>query len=1057
MLVPAGHKVVVERHYEAASPGGLELVEPGETIATTKEEEWVSKKKTEVTNTKQIETRVKRQVVLEDGKVVEDTGPMVTTNTTEDTETQEHHQTELRKLGEDDAENEEPLALEEGSKDAPDSAKWIVVPNPDGLVREVKEKRVISREETEEVKETEDVQHLGDITDEDFLEAVKTGHKDLRGVLKTIDQTQTVVSTGPRLIKETTRSNKVIDTEETRESSSVRPDGRIVTETERTTEHEEIKDDELPENAPPDQDKYLENSQRYYKSKDQEEVEYIADGVKIGKEMRYKGETTEFERRGDGVDEPDWDSLSARIKRRANNTKQPHRYRDLPPTTSPMDRKDALTRRPLDFDQEEETRKMETSKWLENHFGSESRSSRDSLVEEEEPQQQPPKTSYFNVTIKSQPPRIQEQPLAQQSSYPVSHNRSPSRQEPERDRSYFQGLIFLKFNLPTPSAIIGHRVGRNPNEIGVISKEFLNGQRGGKNSIRPIEDLVRSGREHPRYKNTTDRRFSPVRERTSPETTPTPPQRKKAIERRQRISQESRYDSGYRTPSRNETRDSRDEPLEEPPPDYSPPSPPQPPVEKKHQKTRFVEPVKHKSGNIIDIQTHVRRSIKRLDSSSLSSIRVEILLVSPFGNLSGKSDRSVPKGKPDRGPNVRRRPRTRKGTLSTTTSTTITTDNNINNHHDVMDGRKRAFSPVHRYYLGEDPFGGSIYGRENKYDGVKPVRNSRKHPVRDEENNRSQSTLGRFSKSTGRLVSTSTPNNQNRFSQTLPRHSTRNEVPSKLETKSNSTINVSIINTVSPPQQRPLANGGPAKPARTYKSNLARSQSFNVQAGDLTNRRTMHKSNPQLNRLDEAPTGLKSPALISSINRSTQNLSESYEENYTNANNAHSRFARNGYSDHNNDTKKVTLKGLREKTPELFKTVHENENDWTKSSNNYNKRNYNPDIYEPPTRLSPTTASRNVIRRGSSSSNDYSETYRTTSRNDDPHRPSVTNTVQSFSKKTIPVKDGRGFQTIESTEKKSVTKSRYVGEPHNARYYESDRRYSSASPVVIEVRNNYRK
>lgn len=58
-------------------------------------EEWISKKKTEVLNTKQIETRVKRQVVLEDGKVVEDSGPMVTTNTTEDSETQEHHQTEV--------------------------------------------------------------------------------------------------------------------------------------------------------------------------------------------------------------------------------------------------------------------------------------------------------------------------------------------------------------------------------------------------------------------------------------------------------------------------------------------------------------------------------------------------------------------------------------------------------------------------------------------------------------------------------------------------------------------------------------------------------------------------------------------------------------------------------------------------------------------------------------------------------------------------------------------------------------------------------------------------
>lgn len=51
-----------------------------------------------MTNTKQIETRVKRQVVLEDGKVVEDSGPLVTTNTTEDTETQEHHQTEVRLL-----------------------------------------------------------------------------------------------------------------------------------------------------------------------------------------------------------------------------------------------------------------------------------------------------------------------------------------------------------------------------------------------------------------------------------------------------------------------------------------------------------------------------------------------------------------------------------------------------------------------------------------------------------------------------------------------------------------------------------------------------------------------------------------------------------------------------------------------------------------------------------------------------------------------------------------------------------------------------------------------
>jgi hypothetical protein len=58
-------------------------------------EEWITKKKTELTTTRQIETRVKRQVVLEGGKVVGDSGPIVTTNTTEDTETQEHRQTEV--------------------------------------------------------------------------------------------------------------------------------------------------------------------------------------------------------------------------------------------------------------------------------------------------------------------------------------------------------------------------------------------------------------------------------------------------------------------------------------------------------------------------------------------------------------------------------------------------------------------------------------------------------------------------------------------------------------------------------------------------------------------------------------------------------------------------------------------------------------------------------------------------------------------------------------------------------------------------------------------------
>lgn len=57
----------------------------------------MKKKKTELTTTKQIETRVKRQIVLEDGKVIEDSGPIVETNTTEDTNKKESESVEVKK------------------------------------------------------------------------------------------------------------------------------------------------------------------------------------------------------------------------------------------------------------------------------------------------------------------------------------------------------------------------------------------------------------------------------------------------------------------------------------------------------------------------------------------------------------------------------------------------------------------------------------------------------------------------------------------------------------------------------------------------------------------------------------------------------------------------------------------------------------------------------------------------------------------------------------------------------------------------------------------------
>lgn len=59
-----------------------------------------------------------------------------------------------RQLGDDEA---------DGAKDRDG---WVVAPAAGGLVKEVKEKTVKTREEKEERLETEDVQHLGDISDD---------------------------------------------------------------------------------------------------------------------------------------------------------------------------------------------------------------------------------------------------------------------------------------------------------------------------------------------------------------------------------------------------------------------------------------------------------------------------------------------------------------------------------------------------------------------------------------------------------------------------------------------------------------------------------------------------------------------------------------------------------------------------------------------------------------------------------------------------------------------------------------------------------------------------
>lgn len=400
-----------------------------------------------------------------------------------------------------------------------------------------------------------------------------------------------------------------------------------------------------------------------------------------------------------------------------------------------MDRKDALTRKPLDFDEEEETRKAETSKWLEHHFGSEStRSSRDS-IDEDEPQQSNSK-SFFNVTIKSQTSnsnsKIKLEPVSSSPrpyvAAPITAQRvySPSP-EPERITSaapvrngYFQGISEWSERKHEEQ----ERVYRTP----------LNGNGYPTAAVAAVvaDRNVLMHRASPSQSQSPIQRSPLYRE----EVAPTPPERKRAVERRQRSSQDSnRYDSGYRTHSRNEM--SHDEPQDEPPPDYSPPPPSPPPmpggigvgIKKSYQRTRFAAdqtspPVtppppppasasphqkSTKHGNIIG--QSIRKLVGKIRSASAERKAKQRAKRSPSPQTTYQQYNVI-----DNIPSSTRR-------------TTMT------EHNGNINGRqaRRGHSPVQRYYLGEDPFGGSIYGRENKYDGVRPARNKHRIHHRGED------------------------------------------------------------------------------------------------------------------------------------------------------------------------------------------------------------------------------------------------------------------------------------------------------------------------------------
>lgn len=388
-------------------------------------------------------------------------------------------------------------------------------------------------------------------------------------------------------------------------------------------------------------------------------------------------------------------------------------------------------KRPLDFDIEEETRKKETSKWLESHFGSESRSSHDSIAEEISRR---PDTNYFNVSIKTKPVEdegyygktlssIPPPPVYADRALRKTKSSTPSDDRPgatTKTGGYFKGVADWsqrsatkprmpepRSSSPSPPAVRSHYA--SDDRLNGTSPKNIYGKRDspqGRSS--PI------GRRHPPSRDDSayvssstmhspprgspfrpleaDRSFREpsVEEEYRP---PVAPERKRHTKR---LSEENRYDSGYRSSSRNEnsgrSRDSREETVE-PPPDYSPPrerressdrdrTPPrrrERDERKQHQKTRFAENGRRASPARKSVGSAIGNSIRKL-----------------VGKIRSASAERRSRWRSSRSPTPEHSSRTYKqygGELSPPTA------------------------PTHRYYLGEDPFAPSIYGREHKYEG----------------------------------------------------------------------------------------------------------------------------------------------------------------------------------------------------------------------------------------------------------------------------------------------------------------------------------------------------
>lgn len=220
----------VVKHKSSSSKLGKQLAEYTSDEADNFEE-WTTSKKKVNHKTRQVETRVSRQLLVENGKVIADSGPQVTTRIKEDNKVEECEKEKTPK-------NKSKFEALENAPEGPEGSC------SGRVLGEKKEIQRVSREVREENMQYHD-ERFKELTGRDVHQkAIKAPHE-----LITINDKHHSSDSAPRgkMVHYSNKGKKYKDTDEILEVAKLAIDGSITKEVKRTHNHEEFSEDEKPD------------------------------------------------------------------------------------------------------------------------------------------------------------------------------------------------------------------------------------------------------------------------------------------------------------------------------------------------------------------------------------------------------------------------------------------------------------------------------------------------------------------------------------------------------------------------------------------------------------------------------------------------------------------------------------------------------------------------------------------------------------------------------------------------------------------------------------------